>query len=68
VDDACNPTFRKVSLSIQIHYIDILNFFNTRSTNAVAESFNAKVKTFRVQFRGVKDKNFFLYSLSKLYG
>jgi len=67
VDDACIPTFRTVSRSIQIHYTEILNFFNNRSTNAAAESFNAKVKAFRAQFRGVKDKNFFLYRLSKLY-
>ncbi|WP_323670685.1 transposase [Chryseobacterium fluminis] len=27
------------------HYSDILNFFDIRSTNASAESFNAKIKT-----------------------
>ena len=45
----------------------ILNFFDKRSTNAAAESFNAKIKAFRAQFRGVKDKDFFLFRLSKLY-
>ena len=29
--------------TIMIYYIDILNHFNNRSTNASAESFNAKV-------------------------
>ncbi|WP_240377647.1 transposase [Arachidicoccus soli] len=38
-----------------------------RSTNASAESFNAKVKAFRSQFRGVKSIEFFLYRLTKLY-
>ncbi|WP_430812559.1 MULTISPECIES: transposase [unclassified Carboxylicivirga] len=38
-----------------------------RSTNAAAESFNAKIKDFRRQFRGVKDVNFFLYRLCKIY-
>ena len=45
----------------------ILNFFDKRSTNAASESFNAKIKAFRAQFRGVKDKEFFLFRLSKLY-
>lgn len=48
------------------HYDTILNFFEKRSTNAFAESFNAKVKAFRAQFHGVTDIPFFLYRLSKL--
>ncbi|MDE6091228.1 MAG: transposase [Duncaniella sp.] len=48
------------------HYDTILNFFINRSTNAGAESFNAKVKAFRSQFRGVTDIPFFLFRLSKL--
>ncbi|MDW5290976.1 transposase, partial [Formosa sp. PL04] len=53
--------------SIQMHYKPILNYFNNRSTNASAESFNAKIKEFRAQFRGVRDIKFFLYRLTKLY-
>ena len=67
VEDAAITSFRSVARSIQHHYIDILNFFNNRTTNAAAESFNAKIKAFRSQFRGVKDKNFFLFRLAKLY-
>ncbi len=48
------------------HYRDILNFFDKRSKNA-AESFNAKIKNFRLQLRGVKDKTFFLFRLTKLF-
>ena len=48
------------------HYDSILNFFVNRATNANAESFNAKVKSFRAQFRGVTDIPFFLYRLMKL--
>ena len=29
------------------HYDEILNFYNNRSTNVMAESFNAKIKLFR---------------------
>ena len=35
------------------------------STNASAESFNAKIKAFRVQFRGVKNVEFFLFRLTE---
>lgn len=67
VEEAGIASFRTVARSIQHHYIDILNYFNNRTTNAAAESFNAKIKNFRAQFRGVKDKNFFLFRRSKLY-
>jgi len=45
----------------------ILNYFPNRSTNASAESFNAKLKGFRALVRGVRDKSFFLFRVSKLY-
>lgn len=48
------------------HYDTILNFFVNRQTNATAESFNAKVKDFRSQFRGESDIPFFLFRLSLL--
>ncbi len=35
--------------------------------NASAESFNAKVKAFRSQFRGVKNIEFFLFRLTNIY-
>lgn len=60
-------SFRSVARSIQAHYLSILNFFINRSTNASAESFNAKVKAFRATSRGVRDVNFFLFRLSKIY-
>ena len=60
-------TFGRVARSIQTHYLDIINFFERRATNAEAESFNAKIKAFRAQFRGVRDRAFFLYRLAKLY-
>lgn len=59
VDKAGFLAFARVARSIQTHYLEIINFFEKRSTNAAAESFNAKIKKFRSQFRGVKDKAFF---------
>lgn len=67
VEKAGFKSFNTVSKSIQNHYQTILNFFERRSTNAAAESFNAKIKAFRSQFRGVKNISFFLYRLSKIY-
>jgi transposase len=59
--------FNTVSRTIQYNYQTILNYFDNRSTNASAESFNAKIKAFRSQFRGVRNIPFFLYRLSKIY-
>lgn len=54
--------------SIRLHETNILNYFVNRSTNASAESFNAKLKGFRAVVRGVRDKEFFLFRIAKLYG
>jgi transposase len=53
--------------SIEYHFDNILNFFNNRSTNANAESFNSKIKGFRANLRGVTDVKFFLFRLEKLF-
>ena len=53
--------------SIQAHADTILNYFTNRSTNASAESFNAKLKGFRALVRGVRDVPFFLFRVSRLY-
>ena len=68
VEKAGFKSFNTVARTIQNHYPTILNFFERRSTNAAAESFNAKIKAFRAQFRGVRNIPFFLYRLSKIYG
>ncbi|WP_409013705.1 transposase [Dyadobacter sp. CY312] len=60
-------SFNTVARSIENHYQTILNYFDNRSTNASAESFNAKIKAFRSQFRGVRNVEFFLYRLTQLY-
>lgn len=60
-------SFNTISRSIQRHYQTILNYFDNRATNASAESFNAKIKAFRSQFRGVRNIEFFLYRLTELY-
>ena len=59
--------FNTVANSIFYHWDNILNFFDNRSTNAHAESYNAKLKLFRANLRGVIDVKFFLFRLEKLF-
>ena len=59
--------FNTVVNSIEYHLDNILNFFDNRSTNANAESFNSKIKGFRANLRGVTDVNFFLFRIEKLF-
>ena len=66
VEKLGGDNFYTVIDTFKNHYDTILNFFVNRATNANAESFNAKVKAFRAQFRGVTDIPFFLYRLMKL--
>ena len=61
------PSFITVAESINNHKETILNFFNNRTTNALAENFNSKIKAFRNIFRGVRDVSFFLYRVALIY-
>lgn len=67
VTDAGFKSFNTISATVYSHYPQILNFFDNRSTNASAESFNAKLKAFRATQRGVNDITFFLFRISKIY-
>ena len=67
VENAGIISFESVAKSIAAHHPEILHYFDNRSTNASAESFNAKLKAFRSVFRGVRDTTFFLYRIMKLY-
>lgn len=60
-------SFRTIARTMTIHYQNILNYFDNRSTNASAESFNAKIKAFRAQFRGVRNVEFFLFRLTNIF-
>jgi len=67
VEDLKIKEFNTVVNSIENHMENILNFFDNRSTNANAESFNSKIKLFRANLRGVTDVKFFLFRLGKLF-
>jgi len=60
-------SFNIVSNTINNNYTEILNYFDNRSTNAFAESFNSKIKNFRIQFRGVRNIKFFLFRVKNLF-
>lgn len=62
-----HENFKSAAESIRWHRDTILNFFDNRSTNASAESFNARIKLFRANQKGVRDTKFFLFRLTKLY-
>ena len=67
VEEAGMKQFNVIAATFYEHYDEILNFYNNRSSNDAAESFNAKIKLFRANLRGVNDKKFFLFRLANLY-
>ena len=67
VEEAGFRSFNVIAATFYEHYDDILNFYKNRSSNAAAESFNAKIKAFRASLRGIVDEKFFLYRLAKIY-
>ena len=67
VEQSGYKAFNSIARTIYSQYERIVNYFDNRSTNASAESFNAKIKAFRAQHRGVRDVNFFLFRIAKLF-
>ena len=67
VEDAGFKSFNIIAATFYEHYDEILNFYNNRASNAMAESFNAKIKLFRANLRGVVDKKIFLFRIANLY-
>ncbi|MCE5226022.1 MAG: transposase [Porphyromonadaceae bacterium] len=67
IEQAGFKQFNTVKRSISAHYQTIINYFDNRSTNASAESFNAKIKSFRACLRGVKNISYFLFRLTNIY-
>lgn len=67
VEEAGLHSFNVIAATFYEHYDEILNFYNKRSSNALAESFNAKIKLFRANLRGVADRKFFLFRIANLF-
>lgn len=67
VEDAGYESFHTIAHTLYERYDEVLNYFDDRSTNASAESFNSKIKNFRANLRGVSDIKFFLFRLQKIY-
>lgn len=68
VESFGSPEFNCVLETFMNHSTTIVNYFEDRLTNASAESFNAKIKAFRSQLRGVCDVRFFMFRLATRYG
>ena len=67
VENSGFDSFKVIAATLRDREAEIVNFFDNRATNASAESFNCKIKTFRAQLRGVSDIKYFLYRLSTIY-
>ena len=67
VKEAGFHSFNVIVAIFYEHYQDILNFYNHRTSNVAAESFNANIKLFRANLRWIADRSFFLFRLAKLF-
>ena len=67
VEEAALHSFNVIAATSHEHYDEILNFYDKRSSNTMAESFNTKIKLFRTNLRGVADKKSFLFRIAKLF-
>ena len=67
VGESDYKAFNDIAVAMYDREDEILNYFVNRSTNAAAESLNAKIKQFRAQLRGIIDQKFFLFRLTKIY-
>ncbi len=56
VEEADFHSFNVIAATFYERYDEILNFYNNRSSNAMAESLNAKIKLFRANLRGEEYK------------
>lgn len=63
VADSGFKSFNTIAATFYEHSDEILNFYDNRSTNASAESINAKIKAFRGKLHGVNDTKFFIFRL-----
>jgi len=59
--------FRAVRKMIEKHQDNIMNYFKEGQTNAKAENMNGKIQRFLANNFGIKDRDFFLYRLSKYF-
>jgi transposase len=59
VEEAGFHSFNVIAATFYEHSEEIVNFYTNRSTNASAESFNSKIKSFKAELRGVLDIPFF---------
>lgn len=67
INESKLPQLISAACTVEQNLGKVLNYFPNGSTNASAESFNAKLKGFRALVRGVRDMKFFLFRISTFY-
>ena len=67
VEEAGFKSFNIIAATFYEHYDEILNFYNNRALNAMANFFNTKIKLFKANLHGVVDKKLFLFRIANLY-
>ena len=63
VEEKGFDSFETAAETISVHENAIVQYFVARRTNALAETFNSKIKA----FRSVRDLPFFLFRVSKIF-
>jgi len=59
--------FKAVAKMIKKHEYEIINFFQSKQTNAKAERLNGKINRFISNNYGIKDKDFALYRIANYF-
>ena len=59
--------FESVVKMLEKHEENILNYFDSRLTNAKAENMNGKIQRFITNNYGIRDKDFNLYRIAKYF-
>lgn len=67
VEESGFKNFNIILNTLTANYQSILNYFDNRSTNESAESFNAKIIAFRTQFIETRNIDFFIFRVSNLF-
>lgn len=60
-------SFKAIAATFYEHSDEIINFCDNRSTNASAQSINARIKVPRVKVLGFNDAKFFICPFCHLY-
>lgn len=61
------PEMKNFVSTVERHWVEIMNYFDTRQTNAFAESLNAKIQRFVISCFGFNDRDLFHFRIKKYF-